>query len=56
MDINQIVVDLTKYVAENKPKYLYTGEFVAGKNQILYSGPYWDEQEIMAAITTFDSF
>lgn len=53
MDINQIVSDLTKYVSENKPKYLYTGDFVAGKNQILYSGPYWDEQEIMAAINTF---
>jgi CDP-6-deoxy-D-xylo-4-hexulose-3-dehydrase len=52
-NIETILSDLTEYLKENKPKYLYNQAFVAGKSQVLYSGPYWDEQEIMAAISTF---
>jgi CDP-6-deoxy-D-xylo-4-hexulose-3-dehydrase len=52
-DIKEILSDLTEYLKENKPKYLYNQAFIPGKSQILYSGPYWDEQEIMAAINTF---
>ena len=51
--IDKILVDLKDYVKENKPKYLYNQAFVAGKSQVLYSGPYWDEDEIMAGITSF---
>lgn len=51
--IEDILCDLTQYLKENKPKYLYNQAFVPGKTQVLYSGPYWDEQEIMAAILTF---
>lgn len=51
--IDQILLDLKNYVKENKPKYLYNQAFIAGKSQVLYSGPYWDEEEIMAGITSF---
>ena len=52
-NIDEILKDLTEYLKENKPKYLYNKSFVPGKSQVLYSGPYWDETEIMAAIGTF---
>jgi len=52
-EIDGILSNLTEYLKENKPKYLYNQAFVPGKSQVLYSGPYWDEEEIMAAITTF---
>jgi CDP-6-deoxy-D-xylo-4-hexulose-3-dehydrase len=52
-EIETILSDLTEYIKNNKPKYLYNKSFVAGESQVLYSGPYWDEIEIMAAITTF---
>jgi CDP-6-deoxy-D-xylo-4-hexulose-3-dehydrase len=51
--IETILSDLNDYLKDNKPKYLYNKSFVPGKNQVLYSGPYWDEDEIMAAIKTF---
>jgi CDP-6-deoxy-D-xylo-4-hexulose-3-dehydrase len=44
--------DLQKLVSDYKPKYLYNKNFVPGKDQVLYSGPYWDEEEIAAAINT----
>jgi CDP-6-deoxy-D-xylo-4-hexulose-3-dehydrase len=52
-NIDEILSDLTDYLKDNKPKYLYNQRFIPEKSQVLYSGPYWDEQEIMAAITTF---
>lgn len=52
-DISDILLELEGYIKENKPKYLYNQNFKAGESQVLYSGPYWDEEEIMAAITTF---
>jgi CDP-6-deoxy-D-xylo-4-hexulose-3-dehydrase len=51
--IEQILSDLETYIKENNPKYLYNKNFVAGKDQVLYSGPYWDEKEIISAIKTF---
>jgi CDP-6-deoxy-D-xylo-4-hexulose-3-dehydrase len=51
--IEEILSELTDYLKENKPKYLYNKNFIPGKSQVLYSGPYWDETEIMAAIKTF---
>lgn len=52
-EIESILTNLKTYLKENKPKYLYNQAFIPGKSQVLYSGPYWDEDEIMAAITTF---
>lgn len=51
-EIEEILSDLSEYLKENKPKYLYNQDFVPGKSQVLYSGPYWDETEIMAGIKT----
>jgi CDP-6-deoxy-D-xylo-4-hexulose-3-dehydrase len=53
MNIEQILSNLKDYIKNNKPKYLYNQSFIAGKSQVLYSGPYWDEAEIIAAINTF---
>jgi hypothetical protein len=39
-EINDIVKN---YLTTNYPKYLYNKNFVPGKSQVLYSGPYWDE-------------
>ena len=52
-EIDNILPTLLDYLKENKPKYLYNQAFVPGESQVLYSGPYWDEEEIMAAIKTF---
>jgi len=52
-NIETILSDLNEFIKNNKPKYLYNESFIAGESQVLYSGPYWDENEIMAAITTF---
>jgi len=52
-NIDEILSALTSYLKENKPKYLYNQTFIPNKSQVLYSGPYWDEEEIMAGIKTF---
>lgn len=49
-NLTEILSDLTEYLKENKPKYLYNQNFVPGKSQVLYSGPYWDENEIISGI------
>jgi CDP-6-deoxy-D-xylo-4-hexulose-3-dehydrase len=33
--------------------YLYNNNYVKGESNIFYSGPYWDNQEIEAALKTF---
>jgi CDP-4-dehydro-6-deoxyglucose reductase, E1 len=53
--LDDILAELTEYLKENKPKYLYNQNFEPNKSTVLYSGPYWDESEIMAAINTFVS-
>tara|TARA_R110000796_G_scaffold58413_4_gene134856 strand:+ start:12358 stop:13662 length:1305 start_codon:yes stop_codon:yes gene_type:complete len=50
--LEKILNDLQEYVKENNPKYLYNKNFVAGESQVLYSGPYWDETEIIGAVNT----
>lgn len=52
-NVNDILLELRDYIKDNNPKYLYNKNFKPGQSQVLYSGPYWDEEEIMAAITTF---
>lgn len=48
--LEEILNDLTEYLKENKPKYLYNQNFIPGKSQVLYSGPFWDEKEIMSGV------
>ena len=52
-NVNDILLELRNYLKDNKPKYLYNQNFKAVESQVLYSGPYWDEDEIMAAVSTF---
>lgn len=51
--IDEILSELKEYIKHNKPKYLYNQSFVPGESTVLYSGPYWDETEIMSGISTF---
>lgn len=44
--------EIQKLVEQFQPKYLYNKNFRPGIDQVLYSGPYWDEKEIVAAVTT----
>jgi CDP-6-deoxy-D-xylo-4-hexulose-3-dehydrase len=48
--IDDILQDLREYLKDNKPKYFYTGSNIPGESTILYSGPFWDENEIVAAV------
>ncbi len=47
---NDILKLIEDYLVSNSPKYLYNQNFVPGKSQVLYSGPFWDSQEILAAV------
>jgi CDP-6-deoxy-D-xylo-4-hexulose-3-dehydrase len=49
--MEQLISDIEEFVKNNKPKYLYNTNFKEQK-KVLYSGPYWDENEITAAIKT----
>jgi CDP-6-deoxy-D-xylo-4-hexulose-3-dehydrase len=51
-EMEEILLELKECLKENKPKYLYNQNFKPGESQVLYSGPYWDENEVMAAINT----
>ena len=51
--IDSLITELNEYLKENKPKYLYNTNFVPGESAVLYSGPYWDNKEIIAGINTF---
>jgi CDP-6-deoxy-D-xylo-4-hexulose-3-dehydrase len=44
--------EIQNLVEKSKPKYLYNKNFIPGKDQILYSGPYWDNEEVVAAINS----
>jgi hypothetical protein len=46
-ELKEILSELTEYLKENKPSTYIMTHFVP-ESQVLYSGPYWDEQEIMA--------
>ncbi len=50
--MNSIIEEISKYLTNNSPKYLYNTKFEPGKSQVLYSGPFWDENEILSAIKT----
>ena len=46
----EILNHIEKYLEYNTPKYLYNKNFTPGKDQVLYSGPFWDNEELLAAI------
>ena len=52
MNLEELLKNVGEYLTENQPKYLYNQNFVPGKSQVLYSGPYWDNEEIVTAINT----
>jgi CDP-6-deoxy-D-xylo-4-hexulose-3-dehydrase len=54
-ELSEILNDLNVYLKDNKPKYLYNQNFQIGKSSVLYSGPYWDETEIISAVNTLIS-
>lgn len=46
--------EMIKSLASELPKYCYNArEFIPGKTPVFYSGPYWDNKEIEAALKTF---
>jgi len=51
--IDSLITELNEYLKENKPKYLYNTNFIPGESMVLYSGPYWDNKEIIAGVNTF---
>jgi CDP-6-deoxy-D-xylo-4-hexulose-3-dehydrase len=52
MNLDQLLSQIEEFLKENRPKYLYNANFIPGKSQVLYSGPYWDEKEITSSIKT----
>lgn len=44
---------ITNIVGNHVPPYLYGKNFVPGETLVPYSGPYWDNEEAIAAINTF---
>ena len=48
--MQELINHLTEYLKNNTPKYLYNHRFVPGVSNVLYSGPFWDEKEILTAI------
>ena len=38
---------IMELIKNSKPKYLYSlKEFIPGETPVLYSGPFWDDNEI----------
>ena len=55
MSINQEVLSFISNLQEKGEKlfpYICNNNYEKGKSNIYYSGPYWDEKEVAAAITT----
>ena len=51
-DVKQMIEELV--AAVGTPKYAYNcKEFNPEKDTVFYSGPYWDEKEIIAGVTAF---
>ena len=51
-DVKQMIEELVATVGT--PKYAYNcKEFTPGKDTVFYSGPYWDEKEVVAGVTAF---
>jgi CDP-6-deoxy-D-xylo-4-hexulose-3-dehydrase len=55
MSINQEVSSFISNLKEKGEKlfpYIHNNNYVKGESNVYYSGPYWDEKEVAAAITT----
>jgi CDP-6-deoxy-D-xylo-4-hexulose-3-dehydrase len=55
MSIKQEVSSFISQLQDKGEKlfpYIHNNNYVKGESNIYYSGPYWDEQEVTAAITT----
>ena len=55
MSIEQEVSSFISQLQDKGEKlfpYIHNNNYVKGKSNIYYSGPYWDEKEVTAAITT----
>ena len=55
MSINQEVLSFISNLQERGEKlfpYICNNNYEKGKSNVYYSGPYWDEREVSAAITT----
>jgi CDP-6-deoxy-D-xylo-4-hexulose-3-dehydrase len=50
--MEELLLTISEYLKSNTPKYLYNKRFIPNKSTVLYSGPYWDENEILQAIKT----
>jgi CDP-6-deoxy-D-xylo-4-hexulose-3-dehydrase len=51
-DVKQMIEELV--AAVGTPKYAYNcKEFTPGRDTVFYSGPYWDEKEVIAGVTAF---
>lgn len=51
-DVKNMIEELV--AAVGTPKYAYNcKEFTPGKDTVFYSGPYWDEKEVIAGVTAF---
>lgn len=44
---------IDKLISGHTPPYVYNDKFVPGTNTVYYSGPYWDEKEVVAAVNAF---
>ena len=45
--------DIQALAGNHVPQYIYNDHFEPGKTPVYYSGPYWDNREIVAAIDAF---
>jgi CDP-6-deoxy-D-xylo-4-hexulose-3-dehydrase len=55
MSVEQKVSSFISQLQDNGEKlfpYIHNNNYVKGESNIYYSGPYWDEKEVTAAITT----
>ena len=52
MQLDALIQHLQEYLKSHTPPYLYNAGFSKANPRVLYSGPYWDEKEILSAITS----
>jgi CDP-6-deoxy-D-xylo-4-hexulose-3-dehydrase len=48
--LKEILGDLDEYLKTNLPLYIHNQNNVPGQDTVLYSGPYWNEKEIVAGV------
>jgi CDP-4-dehydro-6-deoxyglucose reductase, E1 len=53
LTIDKIINETQSYLSNRLPPYLYNTSFVPGESTVLYSGPFWDDKEIVAGLNAF---